>query len=423
MNIKSITNSISRWQPITWLILGFSISYFLLSIVPVFMNFHREMQFYRYIPAHNPIGEDLNFTLRYTKEWLLEGGSPYSLGGAFPPITHLLFAPLVFVDDTIAYKIITYLTVICYFFTTLLIPVWISGSKQNISPIVFLFVTGLYSYGFQFELERGQFNIIAFFFCLLGIYLFHRHYRFRFLAYVLLSIAVQLKVYPAIFIVMFVKDWRDWRSNLRRLIGIGILNIFALFTFGSQIFVEFIEALSKLQLSSVEPWIGNHSITSFTLLYSRSELVVPYLQHWPWLIDNAWLLKSILLIFVIVCLFLIIYIAYRRNESGVNSLLLFGCTICALLFPSISHDYKLSLLPATMAIFFARFDTTEYNPQMRIISNLILLILSGFYSVTLFSYTNKPDYLFNNLPVLMIMLLMTAAMAKFQMNNRASYSS
>ena len=222
---------------------------------------------------------------------------------------------------------------------------------------------------------------------------------------------------------MFVKDWRDWRSNLRRLIGIGILNIFALFTFGSQIFVEFIEALSKLQLSSVEPWIGNHSITSFTLLYSRSELVVPYLQHWPWLIDNAWLLKSILLIFVIVCLFLIIYIAYRRNESGVNSLLLFGCTICALLFPSISHDYKLSLLPATMAIFFARFDTTEYNPQMRIISNLILLILSGFYSVTLFSYTNKPDYLFNNLPVLMIMLLMTAAMAKFQMNNRASYSS
>lgn len=393
--------------------LGFSIGYLLFYIFPVFLNIAREMSFLEFIPAHNPIGEDLNFTLRYTEEWILYGRSPYTLGGAFPPITHILFAPLVYVDATIAYKLITYLTLFCYFFSALLVPVWISKSKQNIPPIVFLFLTGLFSYGLHFEMERGQFNIIALFFCLFAVYLFHHKPRFRILAIVLFTISIQLKIYPAIFMVLFIDDWRDWKTTIRRMIGIGAMNFLALFALGKRNFLEFINSLTEIQLTNVEAWIGNHSITSFTQLYSKKELVVPYLQHWPWMIQNAVLLKILLLIFVFVCLITLIYVAYLRNEQGVNTFLLLGCAICTLLIPSISHDYKLSILPAAMAIFFSRYDDSVQSYRMQIFSALTLFLLSGFYSVTLFSYTNKPDYLFNNMPVLLIMLFITTLIAMF----------
>jgi hypothetical protein len=336
--------------------------------------------------------------------WFVAGQSPYILGGNFPPLAHVFFTPLLFVDFPLAYKIITLITLLCYLLITLLIPFWCDKSNGLSPLIMLLFITGLFSYGFQFELERGQFNVIAFSFCLLSIYLYHKHNRLCLLSYLLLSVSIQLKIYPAIFVVMLTKDWSDWKNNLKRFIGILSLNFLAFFALGVPIFVDFIRAVIKAQFLNVEVWMGNHSITSFTMLFSKKVLVTPCLSSWTWLGENIWLLQLALLAYVAANLFLMILKAYKQNMSELNSSLLLACTIGALLIPSISHDYKLSILPASMAIALPNILSSNYIHRARLLSALLLFITSVAYSSILFSYTNKPHYLHYNLPALVVIL-------------------
>ena len=85
-------------------------------------------------------------------------------------------------------------------------------------------VTGLFSYGFQFELKQGQWNLIAFLFSVAAIYLFHQKPKYRWAAYLLFSISVQLKLFPAIFVFTLIDDFTDWKNNAKRIIGLEYSN-------------------------------------------------------------------------------------------------------------------------------------------------------------------------------------------------------
>ena len=126
-----------------------------------------------------------------------------------------------------------------------------------------IFITGLTSYGFQFELERGQFNVIAMALCFSAIFLFHRKPKLSWLAYILFTIAIQLKLYPAIYILFFVRDWKDILANLRRFLCLGIVNIALLFILGWGVFLDFLNSLRGTAIDQMI-WVGNLSIRSFT---------------------------------------------------------------------------------------------------------------------------------------------------------------
>jgi hypothetical protein len=107
--------------------------------------------------------------MRYIEEWLVLDQSPYATGFiAYPPLTLVLFAPLLLIGYPAYFKLITLITLIGYGIATLFIPLALNKSK-GVSIILLMFVTGLFSYGLQFELERGQSNMIAF---ALGMYPF-----------------------------------------------------------------------------------------------------------------------------------------------------------------------------------------------------------------------------------------------------------
>ena len=232
-----------------WFVVGFLFVYVLLFVSPVFLNQSRSMVYFnRFLPNLNPIGSDMNYTLNYVKSWVTTGQSPYP-ESHYPPLTYVLLSPLTLFSYPTSYFVTTFLTISSYIILTLLIPVWFN-SKKDFSLIVLLSVTGLFSYGFQFELERGQYYSMAFLLCLLAIYLFHRHYEFRYLAYVLFSFSVHLKIVPIFFLPMFIKDWRDWKGNIKRMVGLGLFNLALLFVLGYQKSREFCEC-------SVVP--GRHS--------------------------------------------------------------------------------------------------------------------------------------------------------------------
>lgn len=383
---------------VAYVMLCFSVSYLLFFVRPVFFNSSHVMQFFQYVPAINPIGVDLKQMLSYSESWAIAGHTPYIGANLYPPLATILFTPLLSLDFFTAYRIVTLITLLSFAGTTLLIPLWVSKERNPSSLLVLLFVTGIFSYGFQFELERGQFNVFAFLLAFLAIYIYHYHHKYRYIAYLLFSISIQLKIFPAIFIVMFVKDWRHWKGDLKKILAISTCNFVALFILGLPVFADFLRAL-RAQTLNPYIWIGNHSIKSFVSLFMTQ--AIGKLQ----LSDYRWLAEVMLLASVGTCILLIMLRAYQQKAVGMNRYLFLACTLGALLIPPVSHDYKLAILPSAIAIALCNGALNTGSQGERLFSILLVTMISFAYSLTLFSYTNKPIYFQNNLPALFAILL------------------
>lgn len=410
-----------------WVLLGFSISYFCFFIQPVFFS-AQIMQFFHYIPVQEPIGIDLKQILEFSKS-LVVNHTPYVGGNLYPPLESLFFIPFLNLDFSLAYKLFTTINLLSYLVIAFILPPLMSKKRKSnkdqastpksdhtsasnsiptlqdkqASPLLMLvFISGLFSYGFQLEIERAQYNIITVLICFLAIWIFHYHKRFRYLAYILFVLSVQLKLYPLIFIVMFVDEWQDWKNNVKRFLMLLLANFALFFVLGPRIFLEFIRSVTSIQ-SEPYVWYGNHSIRSFTILISE----IASAHGWAWVDQYLGIVQFTLLTTVAACIFLIIFQEYRKNKGGINPYLFLACTIGSSLIPSVSHDYKVSILVTPIAILFLQngSSTSIKSPWLRTIFIMLTLIFSTAYSSTLFSYTNKPTLLDCNLPALVTMLL------------------
>jgi len=386
-----------------WFVIGFLVVYAALFVSPVFLNTDRSMVYFnRFLPNANPIGSDMNYTLEHVKSWVTTRQSPYP-ASHYPPLTYVLLSPLTLFEYPASYIVSTYLTLFSYILLTLLIPV-LFNPKSNFSLILLLSITGLFSYGFQFELERGQYYSIAFLLCMLAIYLFHRHYEFRTLAYLLFSFSVHLKIVPIFFLPMFIKDWRDWKGNLKRMLGLGLLNLALLFVLGYGNLVNFVQALLFRVETPTFLWNGNHSLANFVLNFVKDgyglfpQKTVLFLQQ------NAKLLEWSLLFLIAFCLLSIIFHLYRNGRTGFNPYLLLVCTLCALVIP-VSVDYTLPMLAAPLAIFLGSAPGLMGSPVKKIVSVILVLGISLSYASLLYPFKYKPYFLNNSFPALFLILV------------------
>lgn len=386
-----------------WFVTGFLLVYILLFLSPVFLNTDRSMVYFnRFLPNMNPIGADMNYTLDHVKSWVTTRHSPYP-ESFYPPLTYVLLSPLTLLNYPISYIVSTYLTLFSFVILTLLIPILFS-TKKDITLIVLLSVTGLYSYGFQFELERAQYYSMAFLLCMLAIYIFHRHYAFRYLAYLLFSFSVHLKIATIFLLPMFIKDWRDWKGIIKQMVLLGILNIAFLFVLGYRNLVNFVDALLEKTTTQTFLWNGNHSLSNFVFNFVKdgygllSEKAVLLLQQ------NAKLFEQLLLLVIVLCVLSIIFHIYRNGKRGFNPSLLLVCTICALVIP-VSVDYTLPMLVAPMALFLSDVPNLNDSKGNRFISIFLMLIISISYASLLYPFKYKPYFLNNNFPVLFIILI------------------
>jgi hypothetical protein len=385
-----------------WVLVGVGLAYLLFFIRPTFFS-AQEMPFFKYLPATNPIGIDLTQVLNYSRTWWVDKSSPFIGNNLYPPLASLLFIPLIFLNPGNAYFLITCLSLLGYLIITLVLPLK-SGQTRQITPVLLLvFVTGLLSYGLQFELERGQFNLIAMTLCLLSVWLFHAHPKLRALAYVLFSLAVQLKVYPAIFIVMLISDWHAWKDNIRRLLVLGVVNVAALFVMGIGVFRDFLKAITSQSLNPAS-WTGNHSINSFVELIAQ----IASSAGWNGLKQNQRAIQIVLLGLVLLLIGLIMLRLFKQNRPGLNPYLLLACSLGALMIPPVSHDYTLSFLAAPVALLLTDRDIWKppVEPGQQLSKIMLLTIFSAAYASTLFSYTNKPLLANNNFPALFLMLVL-----------------
>jgi hypothetical protein len=393
-----------------WMLPVFGAAYLLFFIWPVFFT-PGGFKFFRYLPVMDPIGADLKETLGSSGFWASGSGSPYFGINMYSPATVGLFALLVPLGLAAAYKLLSLLTLGAYAILTLLLPLAMRTAKRIPAAFAVILVTGLISYGFQFELERGQFNVLAVMLAFVAIWIFHYHSRSRLLAYALFLLSVQLKLYPFVFALMLIRDWRLWRENLRRLVLLGLASFALLFVLGPQIFVDF---LGPLRGAGSDPpiWVYNHSVRAFARMSVQRMLQRGY--AWPEA-ASGWLEAALLLILVL-CLGAIIVRLLRTRQQGFSAPLLLACTVVALVLPPLSNDYTLAVLAAPVAVLVLRpndpppADASGGRRLMRPVSNLAL---AAAYVSTLFAFNYKPHTLWleNNFPALFVMLLAVTALA------------
>lgn len=398
-------DKIQRLPAVFWILFAFFLTYLTFFLFPVFLNSHHKIDYVAgYIRDQGRIGFDIRSIVERIENWFILGQSPYSDGFiAYPPLTIAVFAPLVLAGFPGYFYLVTTLTLFCFVVSTLAVPRLIF--KQGQVFLIFLFFfTGLFSYGFQFELERGQFNAIAFSLCVIAVFLFHLKSEFNYWAYLLFTISVQLKVYPIFFIVMFVKDWRDWKNNLRRFLGLAALSFSILFVLGYQIFRDFLRNITAYQFNYDSNRNENLSIKGF--VHSLGAGDIPYVQDKLALLvkQNSASLELVFFALLGISLAMLIWRAYSSKNTGLNPYLLTWCVICSLVVPSVSNDYKLSVLVAPTAIMAMSLTAVENIRGKTLLSLLIFIYFLAYWS-TLYPFTAKPDVLSRNFPALMIMLL------------------
>jgi hypothetical protein len=340
------------------ILVAFFISFFLFFLVPIFFS-APTMQFHKYIMSTKEIGTDLQQMVNYGNS-LLSGNSPYVGNNLYPPLATVVFLPFTQFNFHSVYIIISFITICCFVSITFFLPLRFG----KVTPeLVLVFITGLISYGFQFEIERGQFNVIAMTSCLWALYLIN-FTRYKKTAYALFILAVQLKVYPIFFI------WMMSEGKIKNALHLGFVNFGFLFVLGWGCFVQFITEVLR-QTQDINAWVGNHSLKSF--------LVQIYSQEW---------LIPMMLLTIAVWF----YVNYKSR--GFSPTLLLCCAITGMLLPAVSHDYKLSVLPAFMALFIQG----KHSKSM-------IFIVAIIYSSMLFSYTGKFGYLLSNTPALIALLI------------------
>lgn len=392
---------------IGWVLLGLTAPYLFFFIQPIFFAPDGVMQFPEYAPATKFIGTDFRSTRAAAQAWFTTRETPYINNNqyAYPPLTMALFAPFTLLTWEQGYPLMVALTVACAVVVGLLLPLHLSRGRP-ISPLLpVAFLTGLFSYGFQFELERGQHNLIAVTLAVLAVWVFHTQPRYRFVGYGLFVLAVQLKAYPAIFVLLLIDDWRAWRANLRRIGALGLINVALLFVFGPQLFREFLAALAD---ASANPyaWQGNHSIRAFSLWF-------PNIPGWMPLGPYSRQIQAGLLAAVGLSLGALVLQAYRQRRRGLQPMLFLACTVGALTIPGASHDYTLSYLVAPIALLFAlpeQWAVAHTRPRRAVVAALMVLFCAA-YGTTLASYATKPIQWHNNAPTLVFMLLVGVALA------------
>ena len=404
--VRSFVMKVFDIPIVIWVLLSFLGVYLLFFIFPMYLNsdfrFH---YFYEYLPAQANIGVDIRDGMWFVEKWLVFHRSPYdTLYIVYPPLFFILYAPLVLLGFP-AYYIVLVVAILLFFtITTLCVP-WLSNGNRSITLI--LFVLGLFSYGLQFELERGQSNIIAVSLVIIAVYIYHYHNKFRYWAYLLFTLGVQIKIYPVIFIVMLIKDWRNWAGNIRRIGGIALVNFCLLFVLGFDVFYGFLQALtawggerfSRNWSNSILGFV--HNIASEGFLWIQPKVFEKYTQT----------ISLSLFVFFGLCLVAVLVHSYIRNESRLNPDLLLICAIGALIIPSVSYDYKLPILIAPVSMVFSRLSLPS-NGFKRILSILFILLMSTAYWSTQYPPAVKPEFMFNNVPA-HFMILLSAVVLNF----------
>ena len=349
--------------------------------------------------AATPVGIDFRHGLYEPAQVLVRGGNPYTDYGLwYPPFSVVLALPFQLLNENTAYLAQVWLLVGMNIAT-----LWLAlkasreafaepGGSNGIDNLVLTFplfcVIALWvetSYGFLFSIERGNFDIYTQLAAVSGLWLMVKRPNWLWLQVVCFSVAAHLKVYPAILFVLVL-----WKHGRRSLLPLTVVNIALLLSLGPANAGHFLRTLIG-SFGFPHLWQGNHSAASF------GSMVNGYLgPRGLGSVPVSVFYIAPIGIWVFACIYLL-----RRGFSNAGAVWLFMLSVPMMnLIPATSHDYKLVLLgaPLAMSLFFL---IREYATSGWWIRLLQIAAVGALAAVLAVSYIRLPIDLGNKYPFIL----------------------
>jgi hypothetical protein len=360
-------------------------------------------------PLMEPVGADFREGYYDPAMVLLEGKSPYlDHGLIYPPFSALFSVPFTLFPVETAYGIQVALLFLLNIGTIFLAAncirlAWRQSDiaqdrvTKNTAVLLFVLVSfyTLTSYGFIFSAERGNFDIYTGFLSILALWVLLKKPNQIWLPVILISMAAQLKIYPAILFFLIL-----WKHGSKSILPLLVINLLLLFITGP---VNAIEFMKTITFYTLDPylWIGNHSAVSFNYYLNQ------YTREYLGILLPGWIF-----FLAPVLLWMVGFVGIgKRNFDPLKSVLLFTLSVPVMnLLPTVSHDYKLVLLSSPFLILlFTYLIELEHAPSRfaayKEVLKIILLMLLMFVIGRTYVYTHP--ILKNKYPLILFFQLLT----------------
>jgi hypothetical protein len=193
------------------------------------------------------------------------------------------------------------------------------------------------SYGFMFEIERGQLDLYALFFALLAVwFLLRRPLGSPWWPSLALALAVNIKAYPGVLAVVLL-----WRYGRRAVVPLLVTNVVLLLSAGPANLLRFFVRRASLEAStSSRGWVND---SAASLAHTLHEV-----GSWP---GSLWV---VFLGFSALLWVATLVVVMRRGWSARGAVLVSAaCVPVMCTVPSISNDYRLVLLVFPLAVLAA----------------------------------------------------------------------
>lgn len=376
------------------LLIGLLVPYFWFGMLPVYFLGAPFMRVQPEFPTIHPIGVDMVMNVSRCGELLFQYHHNWDQV-VFSPFYVLVFGlaskiPIEYIRLAVAIMSVTSLGVICF-----LVPYLIDRTKQRFGISLLIFSISLFGYGIQFDLERGQWNLPVLLCAMVGILGIRSQTSIvRHMGLLLFTVAIHLKIWPIFLIFTFWDPLRNKHYNLNNFLILIMYNIAFLFAIGPHNAMNFIEVLTCKVSSYNNNGITNHSIMSFLHLMKQKFATGP-------------MFTTMTIAVPLLAFGGTLFGYFSRMRNGYIATIL-SSIIISMLFSTISHDYKLVLLTAGIAMFFSLYEfLDEFAPWRQKTEACLLVIIAIAYHCTLFGMWRKRLVSFppSNTPLLILILI------------------
>jgi len=206
----------------------------------------------------------------------------------------------------------------------------------------------LTSYGFMYGIERGNIDLYALFFSLLCVWSVVRGARSAWAPAAFLAVAVGLKLYPAILVVVLL-----WRYRWRAVLPLALTTLVVFLVAGPANLVHSFSTLQALSTSKTAEWWGQDSATAMAHVLHGHTTWAP---SWVWypLIGVPLALWATTLI-----------VLARRGWSERGAVLASAaCVPLMAIVPPVSNDYKLVMCVFPLAVLAAAVASLRREPPV-----------------------------------------------------------
>jgi len=192
-------------------------------------------------------------------------------------------------------------------------------------------------------------------------------------AVALLTVATQIKVYPAVIAVILLV-----RLGWRPLIGYVVANLALLFVLGVSGFDNFVTLLAKIS-GSPYIWPGNHSLHAFVNYLAQNGLIPTESESLVRLGCYAGILllfsaAAVKYVYVMMKLKSAAVTDHRRKTFSPIELGIIGMSFSMMsLLPSVSHDYKLSIQIVPFLLLLNGLSDDSFGRRVEVLTLIAIL--------------------------------------------------